>query len=298
MKRSRGYTIWLVILLSLVIVGLILARTGHLLSAEGVGFRVLAPILNPLDRMGRGFSDLLQTLRDLSDLRERNRQLSELVSQIAAENVRLKEIEAENVALRHLANYVSANAGREFRAAEVRARVIGREPNTLLQYIIIGAGSEQGLAANMPVVTELGLVGYIEQVYPSAARVRLITDADSSVNALVQRTRADGVVRGKVGGRLTLEYLPQGENIVAERDLILTSGLGGGYPRQIVIGQVTRVSQRDYEMFQEAEVQPSVDLNRLEIVLVITNFVSLNVPTATGSDAEGAPTPGPSRTGP
>jgi rod shape-determining protein MreC len=79
------------------------------------------------------------------------------------------------------------------------------------------------------------------------------------------------VVEGQVGGSLVMKYIPQGE-AVNVNDIVLTSGLGGNFPKKLIIGQVTAVRQRDIEMFQEAEVRPTVDFNNLEIVLVITNF--------------------------
>jgi rod shape-determining protein MreC len=281
LKRPRGYTIWLVTLLSIVIGGLVLAQTGHLSQIEGGAFRALQPIQNLFSSVGQGISDVLQTARDLSDLRQRNTELTELVNQLAVENIRLKEIEADYETLSRLLAFSESesNLSREFKAVEVRARVIGREPSNLLQYIVIGAGAHEGLEIGMPVVTETGLVGRIEEVFPTASRVRLITDTDSSVNALVQRTRATGVVKGQSGGRLTLDYLQQGEDVVSVGDIVLTSGLGGGYPRQLVIGQIVSLEQKDYELFQRAEVRPTVDFDRLEIVLVITNFTPLGLNT-------------------
>jgi rod shape-determining protein MreC len=274
-RKSRGYTIWLVILLSLMIAGLALARTGHLRAIEGGFYRFTAPVQEQFGAMGRSIAELFQTFRDLRDLRQQNEQLTELANQLAVENVRLKELQAENEVLRRLVNFAESSASGEFKAAEVRARVVGYEPNSLLQYIIIAAGSDDGIAVGMPVVTERGLVGRVEQIYPTAARVRLIIDSDSSVNALVQRTRAPGIIKGQLGGALLLDYVPQGEGAVALGDWILTSGLGGGFPRQIYIGQVTDLQRKEYEMFQRAQVRPAVDFSRLEIVLVITNFIPL-----------------------
>jgi rod shape-determining protein MreC len=282
-KRPRGYTIWLATLLSIVIAGLVLAQTGQLPQVEGGILRLLVPVQNWFSSVGHSASDIVQTTRDLRDLRQRNQQLTELVNQLAVENIRLKETEADYETLGRLLGFAEAesNATREFKAVEVRARVIGREPSNLLQYIIIAVGAQDGMEIGMPAVTENGLVGRIEVVFPTASRVRLITDADSSVNVLVQRTRATGVVKGQAGGRLILDYLPQGEDVVSVGDIILTSGLGGGFPRQLVVGQVVSVQQKDYELFQTAEVRPTVDFDRLEIVLVITNFVPLALETDT-----------------
>jgi len=289
-RKSRGYTIWLLILFSLVIAGLVLARTGHLRFVEGGAFRLVAPANQQLGALGRSIADIFQTARDLRDLRQRNEELTQLANQLAVENVRLKELQAENEILRRLANYIESSPGREFKATEVRARVVSYEPNSLLQYLIVAAGSDDGIAEGMPVATELGLVGRIEEAYPKVSRVRLIIDADSTVNALVQRTRAAGVIKGQIGGKLLLDYIPQGEDQLAVGDWIVTSGLGGAFPRQIYIGQVTTLQRKDYEMFQKAEVKPAVDFGRLEVVLIITNFIPLQPEELTPA---GEPTPQP-----
>ena len=285
LQRPRSYGIWLIVLTLLFVIGFILAVTGSLGSALDPISRVLTPILAPLSTVGEGIADGLQTLRDLRDLRDRNEQLTELVNELAVENVRLKELEAENEILRELLAFADSSLGSDFKATEVRTRVVSWEPGNLLQHIVISAGTDDGLAVGMPVVTERGLVGRIEEVYPRSARVRLIIDAGSSVNALVQRTRATGIVKGAPGRQLVMEYLPQEADVVAVGDIILTSGLGGGYPRRLVIGQVIEVTQKDYEIFRRAVIRPTVDFDRLEIVLAITNFAPLSRDT-TGTQAE------------
>jgi rod shape-determining protein MreC len=279
LKRPRNYTIWLILLVCLFVVGLALALTGDLGQAEGPLLRLLLPLQEGSSRIGQGVSDAIQTARDLRDLRERNEQLTQLVNELAVENVRLNELDAENAILRDLLDYVDASLGSDFKATEIRTRVVGWEPGNLLQYIMLSAGAEDGLAVGMPVVTERGLVGRIDEVFPRSARVRLIIDGDSSVNALVQRTRATGIVKGVAGRQLVLDYLPQEGDVVAVGDIVLTSGLGGGFPRRLVIGQVVEVVQKDYEIFQQAIIRPTVDFDRLEIVLVITNFSPLSSET-------------------
>ena len=127
----------------------------------------------------------------------------------------------------------------------------------------------------MTVVTARGLVGRISEVGTDWARVLLITDPASSVNALVQTSRATGMVQGRLGQSLVMRFIPWEER-VSVGDLIITSGLGRNFPKGLVIGQVTSVRQRDFQMHQEAEVKPTVDFNRLEIVTVITDFIPIS----------------------
>jgi rod shape-determining protein MreC len=140
-----------------------------------------------------------------------------------------------------------------------------------LRYLIISVGSNDGMAKGMPVVTERGLVGRIVEVNSRASKVLLITDSSSSVNAIIQSSRATGLVEGQADGGLVMKYIPQPVTVNVG-DIILTSGLGSTFPKHLVIGQVSAVYKRDIEMFQQAEIKPTVDFDRLEVVLIITNF--------------------------
>jgi rod shape-determining protein MreC len=162
------------------------------------------------------------------------------------------------------------------------ATVIGRDPSPFVQYVIINRGSDDGLRRGMPVVTQQGLVGRVAAVTSGAARVQLITDPASSINVRLEPSRAQAVVLGDLTGELSLDMIPQSAEVKVG-DLILTSGLGGNYPSDILIGQVTGVRQIETDLFQHASVQPVVDFSKLEIVLIITNFrpveISPLVPT-------------------
>ena len=146
----------------------------------------------------------------------------------------------------------------------------------------------------MPVVTERGLVGHIHKVGANWAKVLLIIDPSSSVAALVQSSRAPGLVSGRLGQDLVMDYIPQ-EETVSVGDVILTSGMSGNYPKSLLIGQVLEVEQRDIDPFQRAIVRPSVNFEKLETVLVITTFEPLDVEGAIGEELPGG-TPSPTPT--
>jgi rod shape-determining protein MreC len=110
----------------------------------------------------------------------------------------------------------------------------------------------------------------------STSKVLLITDSSSTVNAILQSSRLDGTVRGAPGGDLIMDYIPQG-GIFSVGEVVLTSGIGGKFPKGVPIGQVTEIIQRDIDVFQQAVVRPSVDFGSLELVAVVTNFDPLEV---------------------
>jgi len=247
--------------------GLAMDQHRGLQPVEDIALRFVAPLQGGLASLTDRLSDLIQTAKDLGELRRRNEELEKLADSLMIENVRLKEFESENETLRRLLKFTQANPHYEYKTAAV----IGRDPSNFLRYLIIDLGARHGIKRGMPVVTERGLVGRIVEVGSNWAKVMLIIDPSSSVGAIIQSSRATGVVEGQVGGGLRMKYIPQGETVNVG-DIVRTSGLGGNFPKKLIIGQVTAVHRRDIHMFQEAQVRPTVDFNKLEIVLIITNF--------------------------
>ena len=274
MSPQHSRSTLLVLLIFLTFTGMALNELGYLEPIQRWVLRLLAPSQRTLASITDGVIELFTTLHKLGTLRQENKALRELADRLMIENVRLKEAEAENEDLRRLLQFTRANPHQEYRAAEVIGRVIGRDPSSFLAYLSIDVGSEQGLKRGMPCVTDKGLVGRVVEVGFTSSKVLLVIDARSSVNALIQSSRASGVVEGVLGGGLVMKYISQ-DQLVSVGDVVLTSGLGGNFPKGLVIGQVVAVHQQDIEMFQQAQVRPTVDFSRLERVLVITDFQPL-----------------------
>lgn len=263
-----------VVFAALALLAMVLHQTNNLQPVESVLLATFSPVQHGLSYVVEQVSGVGQTVYDLAELRHRNTELQNQVDKLMIENVRLKEIESENKTLLALLNFVETNPAYEYMAS----RVIGRDPGNLLGYILIDAGRRSGVKPNMVVVTERGLVGQIIDVSETSSKVLLITDPLSAVNAVVQSSRTTGLARGEVGGRLQLDEIPQ-EAKIERGDIVLTSGLGSTFPRGLVIGQVTDVEQQDVAMFQQAVLHPTVDFNKLEVVLVVTNFERTPGPT-------------------
>lgn len=271
MEHTRDRWVLFSVLLFFVLLILTLGWAGQLETLEGIVSYLTIPLQRGLSLVSSDVDRFISSDRDLRELRRRNTDLQKLADSLMIENVRLKEVESENLALRQLLNFKTANPWYEYKAATVAGQVVGRDPNSLLYYLIVGVGSNDGIARNMPVITERGLVGRVGAVGPGSSQVLLIIDPSSSVNAFVQSSRASGLVRGEIGGGLVMEQIAQGEK-VAPGDIVLTSGLGGNFPDKLVIGQVVEVEQHDVELFQLAHIRATVDFSKVEVVLVITNF--------------------------
>jgi rod shape-determining protein MreC len=277
MRRERLQNLVPILLIVLALIGFVLHRTGVLASVEGLVVRLTTPLQGGLSAVIAEFGELTQTARDLQNLRQRNEELESQNAGLLLENVRLREIEAEAVLLRDLLNFAQEHPAFDIRGAHVVGRVIGRDPSNLQRYVTLDVGREAGIARNMPVVTDRGLVGRISEVGHGWSRVLLIIDVSSSVNALTQSTRASGLIQGQVDGSLAMRAIPQGDT-VSVGDTVFTSGLGGNFPRQILIGQITGVERKDFDLYQVATVQPTVDFDHLEAVLVITGFEPIEEP--------------------
>ena len=258
----------MLILLAGLLAGVLLRPTGYLKPAENVVFTLFAPLQYSFHWVITRIAHGIETIRGLGTLQSRVDELQQTVDRLMIENLRLREAEIELAVLREQLQFKLANPTYELLAAEV----IGRDPSNLLHYIMIDRGAEDGLAIGMPVVTARGLVGSLTNVYPRSARVMLLTDPSSSVNALIQSSRATGIVQGQGRGDLLLRYVEQREKVQVD-DIVLTSGLGGNFPKRLVIGQVRAVKRNDVDMFQEILVQSAVDFDRLETVLVMQSFV-------------------------
>src|SRR5574338_477675 len=216
--------------------------------------------------------DFLTAPRDIASLRTRNAELEAEVSQLQARVIELQQRVNQTDILAALVDFSRSNPDSTYRAAAV----IGRDPSAFLHYVVINRGSNDGIRRGMAVVTNQGLIGRVDATIADAARVQLITDPASSINVRLQKADTNAVLTGSVTGDVSLDMISQDVTVDAG-DLILTSGLGGGFPPDLIIGQVVSTRRVDVELFQQATVQPAVDFSRLEIVLVITNFRPVDI---------------------
>lgn len=251
---------------------LVLAFSGALGTASRSFTSVLVDIQTWVSSRFLGFQDFVTAPRDIVTLRTRNAELEAQVSQLQAQLIELQQRVNETEILAALVDFSRSNPESTYKAASV----IGRDPSPFLHYIIINRGSNDDIRRGMPVVTNQGLVGRVDAVIADAARVQLITDPASAVNVYLQNADTNAVLYGSVTGDVSLDLISQNA-AVESGDLILTSGLGGGYPADLIIGQVVTVRALEFELFQQATVQAAVDFSRLEIVLVITNFRPVNI---------------------
>jgi len=278
----RGRPWWPYILMAAALLLLALNETGLLSPVEEALSFVISPIERGVASIVRAVGDVFQGGQEARELQELVATLQQENETLRIENIRLQEqYVAENEQLRGLLDFKNANPTFRLVGADVVARgqsavVVGQDTNPYLGYLIINAGSRDGVAIGMPVVASGAvLVGRIARVSPHLAYVQLLNDPTSQVAALLQGSRASGLVVGREDpekGNLLImtEILP--DETVAENEIVITSGLGGLLPQGLVLGQVESVSYQESALFQEAVVRPALDYRRLEAVVVLLDF--------------------------
>lgn len=246
---------------------ILLALAGYLGPAFKFAINPLISAQEWLASRYQAVYEFITVPRDMATMRQRNAELENKVSSLEIQIVQLQQQVSEAQVLYSLLDFARARPQNQY----VAAAVIGRDPSPFLQYIFLDKGSDDGLRHGMPVVTQQGLVGRIDAVTAGGARVRLISDANFSVNVRLKSSQKEAILSGSVTGEVTLQMVPQDVNLAAG-ELLLTTGLGGSYPPDIVVGQVVSVRKRQNELFQSAAVQTAADLTNLRAVLIITNF--------------------------
>lgn len=222
-----------------------------------------APFQKLMHISSTGISESWEQYVSLVGVVEENKKLENTISELEAELLRYKEghLEAQRLAkilaLRESLTY-------DF----IAARVIAKEQAALSKIVIIDKGSFDGLRSGMPVVSSAGLVGRLIDVSWNVAKVLLIIDENSNVDVMLQRTRAQGIFSGMGYRGGVLKYITKNQDI-AEGDEVISSGMGGVFPKGLMIGRVSFVEKLDMELFLKIRVAPYVDFSKLEEVLVL-----------------------------
>ena len=264
---------WQFIFLLFIMAGIILlALSGY----ANVAIRTtITPLVSGQEWLSTRFVAIYEFFtvpRDVYSLRQRNAALEDEVSKLQTSVIVLQQQLKEADVLYALLDFARARPENQY----IACSVIGRDPSPFFHYVIIDHGSDDGIRHGMPVVTKQGLVGRIDAVISNAARVQLINDISSSVNIHLQNSKSEAVLQGSVTGDITIEMVNQ-DIAITPGDLVLTSGLGGNYPTDLLIGQVASVKKLETDLFQTAVVQPVVDFTNLKAVLVITNFKPVDI---------------------
>jgi rod shape-determining protein MreC len=175
----------------------------------------------------------------------------------------LEEAKLENERIRELVKFAQSQ---DYNT--IGARVIGRPADSWERSVLIDRGQRDGVKLGAAVIAAGGLVGQVIEVTAGSSKVRLITDSGSGVAVLVQRTRGEGVVRGSVEGKLNLDFVSK-DKVPTKGDVLVTSGMGGAFPKGVVVGEVTEVAAPQADLFPRVIAVSRVAIDRIEEVLVL-----------------------------
>ncbi|MFW5811201.1 MAG: rod shape-determining protein MreC [Thermodesulfobacteriota bacterium] len=200
---------------------------------------------------------------------EENQYLRRALGQAVEKAGRCDELLLSNRRLRRLLDFKDRIDNRV-----VAAEVIARDPSPWFKSIVINKGKAEGVKVSLPVVIPEGVVGIVTDVSAHYAKVLMLIDRNSAMDALVQRTRARGMIKGAADNLCTFEYVLRRHDVIVG-DIIVSSGLDGVFPKGLRVGRVSNIVKQSSGIFQEITVTPFADFETLEEVLVI-----LNPPTA------------------
>ena len=260
-----GIIITIIVLIILVLITNI--KIGSITGVENVFSKIVMPIQNGLTYLKNKLAGNNAFFEDINNIKAENEALREKNSKLEEALRELEIIKAENATLREYNNMSEKYADYK----TVPAYIINKDISNLSDTMVINVGSNDGIKENMPVITTEGLVGYVLSTTDKTSKIQPIIDPATSVSASLSTSRDGVIVKGILGSDQTLKlmYIPTDADIVLE-DTIETSGIGGIYPKGILIGKVSQIIESKNITDRYAIVETAVDFSKLETVLVIT----------------------------
>jgi rod shape-determining protein MreC len=268
-RAQTGFARPFSVLLILSIVLLLARNSDPVRGAAVFATQLLVPVQRVLAETGITSNRFVQAITEIETLRADNATLRTEVDRLTLENVQLREAAFAAQQAKNL-----GEIAKTLTFQTVAAPVIARDPSNILATIVLGVGTDDGVRVGHIVLSEQGLVGRVSEVGGNYSKVLLITDPSSTVSALVEGSRANGIVRGQYGDALIMDWILETEP-VKPGDVVVTAGLGLGeelrslYPRGLVIGKVLQLQNAEAAAYQRAIIAPAVDLRRLANVLVV-----------------------------
>ncbi len=262
-RKNRPLVLGCVLLLTALLwYSVSLKRQDETSFFENLVLRATGPVQVGLNRLIGGAADIWDHYLYLVDTVDDNQLLLEENRRLNAELVRSDEVRLENQRLHLLLDFKETQE-----IATLPARVIAEDASSWFRTVTIDKGGEHGVTEGMPVVVAEGVVGRVVRSSPRFSRVLLVTDASSAVASLLQGNRARGVCRGQ-GELLVFDFVLRQEDVNVG-DRVVTSGMGGVFPKGLVIGEVNTVDRQEFGLFQVVSVRSAVDFSHLEEVLVL-----------------------------
>lgn len=248
----------------IIIFSLLFFRSKGSFSSIDSGItRIFQPIGSIFVGSTGGVKGFFENLGNIGNLQKENRELSLRINELESQNARMTVAEKENESLKRELKFKN-ESGFQTLAADITFF----DPTNVRESIMINKGASDGIKEKMAATSEGFLIGRVTEVYSNSAKILLITDPLSSVPALIPELTATGLVKGQLGMGLEMEQIPQ-EADLKKGQVIVTSGLGGEYPKGLVIGKIENITKKNNSIFQMASLRPLIDFKSLERVQII-----------------------------
>lgn len=197
---------------------------------------------------------------------QENKELRKSLAQVRFDRFRMEELSRENERFSRLLD-IKRNPPANLRRM-IASRVISRAASAWNRVFLVDKGTRQGVRVNMLVLSELAVIGKVVEAGPGVSKALLITDPNARIGVLIQRTRQQGVLFGVSGGECRVKYISMDAE-VKPGDIIETAGIGGFFPKGLLVGKAERVWKEPGQIYQVAQVKPFADLSRAEEVLLV-----------------------------
>lgn len=232
-------------------------------SSHKFSLELIGPVQGVISKFSTYCQSVKQDYLSLLDAREENKKLWKKLQEARAVNNEYREAVAVNVRLRKLLNFKEA-----LPLPTLTAAIIGQDPSLWFRTVIVDRGSSDGVLKGMPVANEDGVVGQVLNTSPNYAKILLATDPNSAIDALIQRTRTRGIIKGQGDESYQMYYVLKNAE-VQKGDRVITSELGGVFPKGLLVGTVSKIVNEKGGMFKQIEVKPATDFSRLENLIII-----------------------------
>ncbi|MBW6440869.1 rod shape-determining protein MreC [Patescibacteria group bacterium] len=265
-NRKKNQIFIFLVVFSLLLI--FLNSVGHLNSPKNYFIYVINSISNSFQISSNNFNDVLNTLSKIDKLKKENSDLRENNLNIKYELSNLKEIKRENDLLKEQLGFANSICSLGGCFNWTMGRITSRESNNFGKSIVINLGKKYDVEEGFSVVAAGGLlIGKVVEVFDDFSKVMLITDSNSSINAIAQDTRANGVIQGSYGTGVRLEMINQVENLVVG-DLVITSGLDENIPKGLILGKISTIKESPNQVFKSADIDLFIDLNHIEEIFI------------------------------
>lgn len=266
--KNKLFVLGLVTILILIIMGVSSRQDSRLNWLSGAVNVAFSPIQKMFSISGQKVQSGLSFFQDIKAVKKENEELRSKVDQLEKEKMELQGYREENKELRQALNLKSQFSDYDF----IGANVIAKDPGNWFNIFNIDVGKKESISNKFPVITSKGLVGSVESAGVFSSKIISIIDMDSTISGRISKTRDIVRIKGDITlkdqGLCKMDYIPP-EVDLSVGDTIETSGLGGIFPKGIVIGKVKEIRQTNNELTRYAIIEPAVDFKRLEQVFVL-----------------------------